>query len=150
MNPTNTPTKAAALKSHHTHQSGFLPLKKPTGFFAKPARPASVGLAVETGAYGGSLPIRRLRAFGECMTKRPSTRPIRKPPIWEKLSRPGRRPRTKEMTTSTATNARSLFGDGLSLQVKRMSRSISATIPKRAPDAPLSLKISECMEGGRT
>jgi len=69
----------------------------------------------------------------------PSVRPMKKPPIWEKLSSPGRRPRMKEMTTSSMMKARSFQGLVRSFQVYRRSRSVNARIPNRAPEAPVEV-----------
>jgi len=51
----------------------------------------------------------RMRGGGR-MTARPRSRPVAKPPMWEKLSRPGRRPRTKQITTWIRRIASCLFG----------------------------------------
>lgn len=67
----------------------------------------------------------------------PRTRPMKKPPICEKLSNPGKRPKTNEMTTSSIMNAKSFHGDFRSPHVYSKSRRLRAMIPNRAPDAPV-------------
>jgi hypothetical protein len=62
---------------------------------------------------------------------------MRKPPIWEKLSRPGSKPSTKDIITSRAIQARSTHGRVRSFQVYRRSRSVKAMMPKSEPDAPV-------------
>lgn len=144
MNPTSTPTKAAARSSHHSHQSGFLPLKKPSGSLMRSFRvdvrsmapPSPPALPTET--YGGSsTPIRLRNAFGECRMHIPRTRPMMNPPMWEKLSRPGKRPRANAMATSSKMKRRSLIGDRRSLHVYKRSSRTRAIMPNRLPEAPL-------------
>lgn len=49
-------------------------------------------------SYLVSLRRARIRG-GARMTAMPRRRPVAKPPKWEKLSRPGRRPKAKQMIT---------------------------------------------------
>jgi hypothetical protein len=59
------------------------------------------------------LSLRRARIRGGArMTAMPRRRPVAKPPKWEKLSRPGRRPRAKQMMTWIRRIASCLFGWG--------------------------------------
>ncbi|GAB1314094.1 hypothetical protein MFIFM68171_04304 [Madurella fahalii] len=112
MNTTVTSTRAPARMSHQAHHSGLRPLKKPTGFLRNEGGVPSVReppLTWEV-AYGTSPPIRRLSEFGECRTQMPSARPMRKPPMCEKLSKPGSKPSTNEMMMSTRMKRRSLTG----------------------------------------
>ena len=81
--------------------------------------------------------------LGECKMQTPRTRPIKNPPMWEKLSSPGKRPKANEMTMSTHIQSRSLPGDRRSFQVYSKSKRVMAMIPKSAPEAPV-----EAMPGG--
>lgn len=67
----------------------------------------------------------------------PRTKPIRKPPICEKLSSPGRRPKPNEITTSKPMNANSFPGDLCSFQEYSRSSKVKARTPKSDPEAPV-------------
>ena len=77
MKPTKTATSAPVRSSHQVHQSGFLPLKNPTGFFTNAWTPVSPAVpACATLEYGGSSnPILSRSASGECKIHTPSTNP---------------------------------------------------------------------------
>lgn len=67
----------------------------------------------------------------------PSARPTMKPPICEKLSNPGRRPSTKEMTISMRMKNNSRPGLRRSLHEYRRSSKVMAMIPNKEPEAPV-------------
>jgi hypothetical protein len=104
IKPTMTATRAPALTSHHAHQSGFRPRKKPKGralrnffLFEFSISPGAAAIPPLMTTYGvRAKPMRSRIAFGERKIQRPIAKPMVKPPMWEKLSRPGRSPRKND------------------------------------------------------
>src|SRR5579859_5077477 len=110
---TTTITKQHKRITFQAHHHPFLPLKYPTNPLLRPlVLPRPVRL--EYGAsrsYSWDLGARRARIRGGArMTAMPRRRPVAKPPRWEELSRPGRRPRKKQIRTWIRRMKRFRFG----------------------------------------
>jgi len=69
---------------------------------------------------------------------------MRNPPMWEKLSKPGNNPMTKQRIISNTRNPRSFFGDFRDPQVHIKSRRINAKIPNKDPEQPLKCVSGQC------
>jgi len=73
---------------------------------------------------------------------RPRKSPMRNPPMWEKLSKPGNNPMIKQRIISNIRNPSSFFGDFRDPQVHIKSRRINAKIPNKDPEQPLQRSAS--------
>ena len=141
MKHIKTPNNAPARTSHQAHHSSFLPLKNPMGSLAKLTNPCGLRFRlgfVETGLLIGLSETRLRKPIGECRRQTPKTKPIKKPPMCEKLSRPGRRPRTKDITMSMMMKISSFHGEVLSCHLYSRSKRLMAMTPNSDPDAPMA------------
>ena len=141
MKQIRTPKSAPARTSHQAHQSSLRRLKNPNGSFAKLTNPSGLRLRfgfVEIGLFRGLLEMRLRRLLGEWRMHTPKTSPIKKPPMCEKLSKPGSRPRTKEIAISNKMKISSFQGDRLSCHVYNKSNRLMAIIPNKDPEAPMA------------
>lgn len=109
-------------------------MKKPRGDLTKLFSPCSRSWAA---GEEYSPDARREKAVGDRRRQTPRARPIKKPPMCEKLSNPGRRPSANAITTSMTMKSKSLIGLGRSFHVYSRSRSRIARMPKSEPEQPV-------------